>query len=253
VYCLTEKLDRKQLKVSKKYGQMYKGDAWGDGVLFKSANTPYNNNSSTWGGWEFNYPEIGDDPSPDWKYIYDLVQFVASSSNDDFIKNIGEKVDINNVIDYLIFINTVVAPDNTGKNCFISLYDYRNKSKFFFSVWDLDGSLGRNWDGSKYQDGFFFFEGTNNSLFNRLLVLNPDGFIQKLKSRWNYLKSNQLSKAKLSERLEFYRKQLTTTNAIERERKIWPNINQDLDTEVSYISRWYDLHLESLDSYINGL
>jgi hypothetical protein len=169
IYCLTEKLDRKQLKLKKEYGVSYKANERGPEVDLKGI-SPYDNNKGTWGNWELSYPDLGDTPAPDWKYLYDFVNFVSSTSKDDFTSQVADKVDVNNMVDYYIFINILSAQDNETKNTFLSIYDYRKASKFFYSPWDLDSTLGRLWNGEK-STNFLMGPGDNN-LLDRLYTWN---------------------------------------------------------------------------------
>jgi len=93
----------------------------------------------------------------------------------------------------------------------------------------------------------------NNNLLQRLISLNPANYKQLLKTRWNSLKTNQLSKATVTARIESYRVLLVNTNAFTRERAVWNNITQDLNTETSYIETWYSAQYDLMDSYINSL
>ncbi|MES2426870.1 MAG: CotH kinase family protein [Bacteroidota bacterium] len=250
VYCLTEKLDRKQLQVKKQYGDMYKADFWTDQTDFNGT-IPFDNTSATWGGWELEYPGIGDTPAPDWSYLSNIVNYIATSTDADFAANIKSKVDINNMVDYFIFINMLDAADNENKNTFFSFYDYRTAPSFFYSPWDLDGTMGRNAGGS-YKD-HEIIGANNNNLLQRLLNLNVGGFKDLLKARWNSLRNNQFSKTTVGNRIEGYRKVLVNTNAITRERVVWTNITQDLNTETAYMTTWYGAQYDLFDTYINNL
>lgn len=250
VYCLTEKLDRKQLQIKKQYGDMYKADFWTNESAFQGVSA-YDNTSSTWGGWELAYPEIGDSPAPDWGYLYNEINFIATSTDDDFSRQIASKVDINNIVDYYIFINILKATDNENKNTFFSFYDSRSAGYFFYSPWDLDGTIGRNPGGGTSSNEII---GTaNNNLFQRLMNLNVNNFKGLIKARWAQLKDNQLSKSTVAARIEVYRKLMTNTNAFNRERKVWDNITQDLNTEAAYMDNWYSTQYDQFDSYVNGL
>jgi len=250
VYCFTEKLDRKQLQIKKQYGDMYKSDFWTNETDF-SATSPFDNNNNTWGGWTLEYPDLGDSPAPNWQYLYDLVNFVSTASDDDFSAQVKNKVDINNMVDYFIFMNVTQALDNQNKNTFLSFYDYRTSGAFFYSIWDMDGTLGRNAGGNPSSNEII--GGGNNNLFQRLLKLNPGNFKALVKARWNSIKSSQLSKAVVANRIEGYRKQLVETNAINRERVVWNNITQDLNTEATYMNTWYNAQFDLMDGYFNGL
>lgn len=251
VFCLTEKLDRKQLKVKKATGMLYKADNWGVNTHF-TATLPYSNASSTWGGYEFAYPEIGDSPAPSWKPLNDFVNFSATSSTSDFSDKIDSKLYLDNAIDYIILINATAAADNTAKNLFFSFYDSSKDSKFFFSVWDLDATFGRIWSGEYFQVNTFEFLINDNDLFRKLFSADPENFTQRFKARWNLLKTNQLSKATVNAKIEAYKTQLISTKAGERENARW-NVANNYETEARFMESWYSYHYDKLDQFINNL
>lgn len=251
VYCLSEKLDRKQIQANKTTGMMYKSDYPGDQTAFLGI-IPYDNTSDDWGGWEFTYPDIGDSPAPSWSYLSDFTNFVATSTDSAFVAGIGTRVNLDNVVDYLIAINTFAADDNVAKNQYFSFYSSKSNPQFFYSVWDLDGSFGRDFSGAYYQNPGFAALGSINNLFSRLIKLDPSGFRDKIKTRWNILKTNQLSKAAVNARILNFAKQLISTNAGTREIAKWGNITQGFDVEATYMSNWYSHHYDQLDSYINN-
>ena len=253
MYCLTEKVDRKQVKIKKNGGVMYKSDASDLASNFLD-NPAYNNGESSWSGWAFEYPELGDSPAPNWKPIYDFVTFVSKSSDAGFAADIKNKVYIDNLVDYLIFVNATAAVDNTAKNCFFSYYDKSKDSKFFYAAWDLDATFGRTYSGelSLSTPAEFTFLGLNNNLFTRLLNTNADGFIQKLKARWSVLKTNQLSKSTIAARMNAYQNRATSSGAEDREKQRW-NLTTNFNSEVQFMDNWYNAHYDWLDNYINGL
>lgn len=138
VYGLGEKVDRKQLKLKKHNGtirgQLYKGDTWG-ATTFSPA-PPFNNNSDTWGGFEYKHP----DEEIDWTELHEFVSFVRFSSDADFYANYQSYFSIDNAISYLIFVNLARLTDNLGKNIYVAKYN--NNYPYFYVPWDLDGSLG---------------------------------------------------------------------------------------------------------------
>jgi hypothetical protein len=250
VYCLTEKLDRKQLKIKKQYGNMYKSNEWTNETDFYGLSA-FSNASATWGGWELEYPDLGDTPAPNWGYLYDEISFILNSSDEVFNSEVKNKVDINNMVDYFIFMNITRATDNQNKNTFFSFYDSRNASKFFYSVWDLDGSMGGYAAGGRAPNSIIGYG--NNNLFARLIKLNSVNFKSLVKTRWSQLKDNQLSKSKVSQRIDGYRKVLGTTKAFTREMLTWGNIPQDINNEAAFMSNWYSAQYDLMDAYVNSL
>jgi hypothetical protein len=251
VYCLTEKLDRKQLQIKKQYGNMYKADNWTNETDFTGVSA-FSNLSKTWGGWELAYPDLGDTPAPDWGYLYNEVNFIKTATDDGFTNQIKSKVDINNMVDFLIFVNIIRGTDNDNKNTFFSFYDSRSANAFFYSPWDMDSTMGGNAAGIHTDNTIIGT--TDNYLLDRLLNLNVGNFKGLIKARWNVLKTNQLNKATVSARIEAYRKILVNTNAFARERSIWPgSVDPSLTDETSFMTNWYSLQYDLVDSYINGL
>jgi spore coat protein CotH len=250
VYCLTEKLDRKQLKVKKVYGMVYKSDVVTPQSAF-TKNQAFTDGLATWGGWEFSYPNFGDTPAPTWGYLSNIIDFVANSSDVDFVNGIQDHVDINNLVDYFIFMNAIDATDNFAKNQYFSFYDYRTNSKFFYSPWDMDGTMGRDWAGTTRVNEIVGYG--DNNLFHRLVSLNAANFKDLVKTRWAVLKNNQLSKATIDNRIEYYRQLLVGSGAFDREYKFTGNVYQTLNQETQYMVRWYSYQYDMVDQYFNGL
>ena len=52
LYILSDRIDRKQLKLKKKGGYLYKGKEWTDECKLQGINTPYSNSKQAWQGFE---------------------------------------------------------------------------------------------------------------------------------------------------------------------------------------------------------
>lgn len=116
LYILSDRIDRKQLKLKKKGGYLYKGKEWTDECKLQGINTPYSNSKQAWQGFESDYPdEVGE---IEFKYLSDLIQFFAAASKEEFATQYEERLDVSSLIDYFIFINLLSAYDNTGRNVF---------------------------------------------------------------------------------------------------------------------------------------
>jgi len=247
IYYLGEKVDRKQLNL-KDYeggirGELYKGDYWADGVLFEGVEE-FSNVSEIWSGYEAKYPDdIGE---IDWANLHDLVAFVVNSDETTFNGEVGSRFDIQNVVDYFLFMNITYATDNMGKNLYTAKYN--EQTPYFFVAWDMDGTFGNNSDGERLSstDGIL-----SNGLYNRL-VQNPM-FVSELKERWNSLKLGTLSETNLNAMFVDNYTFLKNNGAYERER-----LDENLpfnytDSEITYITNWNSSRRVFLDTYINGL
>ncbi len=169
VYLLTERVDRKQLQL-KKYsqghdmeGELYKGSDYAAGTVTFDFLAFYNNNSRTWDGFEKKYPLR--EMTTDWSGLYELISVILQTSDSVFSQQINSYFDLDNAVDYFLFLNLLYAQDNTGKNLFVARYSA--ETPFFFVPWDLDGILGIDWKSD--------FLGIrtdllSNGLFDRLVV-----------------------------------------------------------------------------------
>lgn len=178
LYCMTEKMDRKQLKLKKfvpaslsatgeneVHGVLYKANQWSYEVFMGHESNDENDNKQviyphkkvsdyknilgqeTWCEYEFKYPDY-EDEAVEWRPLHDAANMVATS----FILNIDSvksRFDYPMLRDYYLFIDLLLATDNHGKNLFWYAYDTQGPEgdKLSLAPWDLDGTFGQDWDG----------------------------------------------------------------------------------------------------------
>ncbi len=276
LYCMTEKVDRKQLQL-KKYddstatvrGVLYKSSGWSysnfmghysDNQNYPGINPPdFNNNSETWDGFEVKYPDMGDNMLIDWKPLYDLVSFNATAAVDSakFVNGYKSNFDMPVWLDYYLFIDLLLATDNHGKNTFIYTYDKNKSNVMSIAPWDLDGTFGRRWDGSNNittpnQDFVSFlmqYEHGEYAVFRNLKKFNPDNYNLNLRYRYAELRQTYFTKESLMARFLKYKEMFDKSGAGAREIAKWngTNVGIDLNAEMTYLSTWLDERLNYLD------
>lgn len=283
IYCMTEKVDRKQLNVKKlqidpttgavtQRGAIYKSSAWSVAVLLGNPYWgsptgtgglyPYSNNSETWDSWEVKYPDFGDGEPINWKPLSDAVQISAPAptytNNGTFTAKVADYYDMPVFIDYYLFIELLLATDNHGKNTYLSVYDQSVSPKMTITPWDLDGTWGRRWDGSSsltranqsFPSFINSYEHMENNLYIRLRQLNTDGYSDKLKNRYKELRSTYFTYDKIMERFQMYRAKFKVSGADTRERAKWAV--GDFDVEMTFLSNWITNRLLFLDMQYLG-
>ena len=119
IYSFNEQIDRKQLRLKKSDGLLYKSEDWTEETTFQGISIDPEN-SLNWSGYELKYPE--DLNALNWEPLYEFIHLVAYAADDIFKDSINTLIDIENVIDNFIFINLIQANDNTGKNMYICRY-----------------------------------------------------------------------------------------------------------------------------------
>lgn len=253
VYAFSENMDRKQLALKKTKdgavrGELYKGKEWGHGlVIFNMEGVPpFDENDLFWDGQEMKYPK---DIPADWSMLHDFAYFVDESSDNDFRDKIFQKFHRENAMDYFIFLNLVHANDNTGKNIFLAKYDAGEP--YFYAPWDLDGTLGFDYNGDKWNDNYERI--LSNRFYDRLEALSPDNYLNDLSARWSSLRENVLDNEALKSRIDSLSNYLQTTGAYEREQLSWQEESNLQPEDVDYIKEWIDNRINFLDQYFADL
>jgi hypothetical protein len=131
------------------------------------------------------------------------VNFVMTSTDDEFKANIGNYFDLQSLLDYHIFGIYACCIDQYGKNQIYMTYD---GNKWFASMYDLDSTWGLYWNGQtmlnyNYDRGQYedLVQGrAGNLLYERL----EDLFFDELQARWIELRSSALSLSNVINRFE---------------------------------------------------
>ncbi|MGB3798844.1 MAG: CotH kinase family protein [Lewinella sp.] len=246
VYLLSEQVDRKQLKLKKLKddqlrGELYKGVSWSDATLFKGQPARPGRGEETYAGWELKHPDADD--LIDWNPLYNMLGFVSTASDDEFTANIGDRFHLGNLIDYMLYINVAALFDNTGKNAYLARYD--QPEPYFFVPWDLDGSFGNVYDGTRSDFGDIWL---TNGLLDRLIALNPSNFNQNLCNRYQTLRSGLLATDSLLKRIDEAHRLLENNGVFEREGQRWKNTRYDAE-EILYMKNFLTDRMTYLDDY----
>ncbi|MDL2224453.1 CotH kinase family protein [Bacteroidales bacterium OttesenSCG-928-M06] len=263
LYCMTERIDRKQLKLKKYkkepqsiHGVLYKSIQWSNSTMMgrmKGGSNSiysipkYDNNVEKWDRFEVKYPDLGDKDPITWKPLSDVISFVSKSDNSTFKKQIANNIDFPVWLDFYLFLDLIYAQDNHGKNVYLYIYDISKEKKIGLTPWDLDGTWGRNWDRTKTnaKGNFLHFTQAHyageHHIYRRLRETNAENYNVLLKKRYNELKGTHFSKNNLAQRLDNYLNLFTISGAKEREEARWNNANNlalQIDDEVAYMKKW---------------
>ncbi len=287
IYCMTEKIDRKQLKL-KKYkatdtengpvrGCLYKSTQWSYSVLMghhmgsryypMSHPDAYKNTSMTWDSWEVKYPDLEDGEAIDWAPLYNAVDFVASATKNSFKTNVDKFFDMPLVRDYYLLIELILATDNHGKNMYWHCYNRNNKNtiglgkeavRLCLTPWDLDGTWGRRWDGSAYYTGaqqnfvdfLWNYEHGELTLYKRLKELDYHNWTDSLALRYALLRQGPFHEDSLAARFTRYKDLFAMSGAAQREINTWVKSDAgylDFEEEDRFIRKWIQERLAYLD------
>ncbi len=244
VYSLSEQMNAEKLNLESG-GVLYKATDWGNGATaFEQYTGAVPCNNDRWEGWEQKYPKPK--YGLNWEPLHELRVWAVRSTDNDFINQAAQQVDLDNLIDYYLFVNLIGASDNHGKNTFWT----RPNSSAPLSIvpWDLDATWGQWWNGEPLTPDYII----GNSLFDRLLALNPNNFRQRLKTRWANLRAGPWTAAVLETYLNRAVAPLLGSDVVELERSLWQqalNIQQERDK----MWRWMQVRLGEIDAHVAGL
>jgi len=242
IYTLTERVDRKQLKL-KKYannsimGELYKGSGWGNTTF--SSLPGFDNTSLNWDGFEYKEPS----EQIDWTTLHSFANLVVNGSDADFYSQYKSKFNLANAVDYFIFLNLMRATDNTGKNIYIA--KYKPNEPYFYVPWDLDGVLGNDWMGANTN---YTTDILSNVFYDRLRRdYSPNGFQAALASRWSSLRASVITSAYITAKTKLNSDYLLANNVYEREHLAWPSYQYDA-AQLAYPTTWLTDRLTYLDT-----
>lgn len=260
LYCMTEKMDRKQLKLKKfvpaslsttgeneVHGVLYKSNQWTYEVFMGHESNDDNDNKQviyphkkvsdyknilgkeTWCEYEFKYPDY-EDEAVEWRPLHDAANMVATS----FILNIDSvksRFDYPMLRDYYLFIDLLLATDNHGKNLFWYAYDTQGPEgdKLSLAPWDLDGTFGQDWDGMitntkdvtlDFDTYIKNYEHGQFAIFD--LIKSRSEWKQDLKDRYTELRiKGVISGDSIANRFANYASLFEASLADQREQNMW--------------------------------
>lgn len=282
IYCFTEKLDRKQLKLKKletknadgfelpepiQHGLLYKAVEWDTTTYFGYDGLGWTNilpwepinYNDKWGGWEVKYPDLGDEQPIEWAPLWDHTRFMYTCTDDEFRAEAADRFDLPVLRDYFLLQELALALDNTAKNIYWYVYDYAESSKMTLSPWDFDGTWGRIWDGSygnSYAEStlrdYYDPRMSNNKIYSLLMRLNVDGWNEQLARRYAELRADTFHPDRLYQRFVKYFDLLRRSGATGREYDRWngnSGFTLDWDSELPFIRHWIDTHVATLDAF----
>ena len=151
------------------------------------------------GEWTIEFPDVASD---DVKASFNnLLNFVATSTDEDFKANLGNYANVQSLIDYYIFCYLDCGLDGLAQNMIMATYDGVH---WFASMYDLDSTWGLWWNGTKFVASTYRcpedYQENNSLLWQRMEAL----FADELKARYAELRNGALSVTNIITRFEAF-------------------------------------------------
>lgn len=259
LYCMSDKVDRKLLGLKK--AQKEKEDTITRGILYKckswdsaSSLKEYeeeDTEQTTWNAWELQYPNDYANRST-WQPIMDIIDFCKEETEDEtFQKQFSTYFHIDNLADYMVFTNALYIRDTGWKNCFLSIPDVTTDKQVLVTPWDMDTSMGGEYDGRYFDYTVDINRFDQTAPFNRLMKDNMLGYNDICRNKWEELRKTILSEKAINNMLDSIAEKLTESGAWERERNRWNNnpveLKENINQETAYIKDWYKRNFNEIN------
>jgi len=243
LYLISERQDRDMFSLSN-----YDNNDKSHSIIYEASNRRADFTEGAEG-----FSQVEPDMENDGPYhepLLELSDFITESDRDEFLKNIEEVVNIENVLDnHILFLFTGCVNEIASNN-----YIYRkvdSGAKFNFSPGrNYSFSFGRDDTSCKIDAEAVFYP---SRLFNRLY--QEEDYREKLRDRWNILRKEVLTASNINNLIDVQTVQIA--GAQKRNFEKWlieKEIYGDtltFEKELGYIKDFIKKRLEFLDNYIN--
>lgn len=188
-------------------------------------------------------------------YIEEFKRFLYYSSDHDFVTNISEWIDIDNVMDWHLLLLFTNNQDGLRKNFY--LYKRDEKTPFKFAIWDYDHSFGRDGDNEpNMAERLVKIE--NAVLLKRLMEIPESDYSNALRKRWFQLRKEGIfSRENIEKHIQDNDKYISSE--VVQNFKKWPadiawyyddnSYQQELDWMLTFV----DIRITQLDEYFKSL
>ena len=197
--------------------------------------------------WECEIPDALTDSLRE--SFQNVLTFVSSSTDEEFVAGIDNYVDLESAIDYLCFIYLMGALDSNGKNQMLMTFD---GVKWYMNVYDQDSNLGAHWGGSldvatniAYPDEY---QQPNNTLLSRIWALFPERIVE----RYNFLRKTALSLDFITNEIKMFYNAIPQSDVVNNSKK-WHNSATDGKSQINYHINWITERAVYVDAQINSL
>lgn len=199
--------------------------------------------------FDFEYTKSGKDKANAKTSFNTMISKVIDATGGSYESVIENYLDIDSVIDYMIFTSLISAADGITKNYLMLSY---NGIKWYFSAYDLDCTFGNWQDGwlSQQPSGIPTLADWNRS--NRAMHLVYTYGKDRLKARYKELRNGILSVENVRKMFIDYVSDIS--HALKNEElKLWPQTPASEVHNINQIMEHYRLRAEFIDKEIESL
>lgn len=233
-------------------------DIYGNPLNTPAFNSPYHSGQFLETYFLYEYPKSDEISSAQKQYIQDYIHdFETALLQDDFSTNqrtYTEYIDLDSFVDF--FIINEITGNVDGYRISTYLHKDRDDKLKMGPIWDLNIGYNRQ-NRVPFTD---WIANYNNHVdrdawmvpFWWPRLLEDPVFQQRLKQRWQALRSNQLSTATVLGLVQSTSNYLVENGAIERNYERWSGVAVDYAQAVEELKNYLDNRLSWMDGQINA-
>lgn len=183
---------------------------------------------------------------------------IRAYENRDNKDELYSMVDLDNIVDFFLYINFIQGVDSTTCNQYMLLDNIDGKFRLMYAPWDMDYSFGRNVSqdsdsGEAYallpQEMYLI----NFGIIGNVIKCDQDAFTDKLREKYRTIRETTWSDDAIDELIERYKEKLFSSGAYLRERDRWKNTDWGSDSDgLSVFKKYVHDRLIAMDSFVEN-
>lgn len=205
-------------------------------------------------GFEIREPNETEIKAEDWIPMREYVKYVYDDKQTADIETLANILDVNNAVDYELYIQLLGAWDNLYKNINYIAYDRNGTYKMYQSPWDMNYVLGHQFAANEIYTAY------DTSLESTVLLTRECQALQradremideKLSETWQEYRKSVFREENLKEMAQDCMDELVVSGALARDSARWPDSANSSD--LSEIYGFIEKRLAFLDAYYEDL
>jgi len=219
----------------------------------------------------YDYPKPDNITNDQKQFIYSTINefetILTSDNFDDPIEGYDNVIDVDTFIDFFIMNEIAKNPDGFRLSTYMNK-DTGGKLKMG-PIWDFNLAFGNvdYCDGMNPEGWIYNFNTICPSDIWQVpfwwrRLMESDSFREKLKERWQELRSDILSDSSITNRIDSYLEYLNENKVINQNfyrwsilgQYVWPNyfVGATHESEINFLKDWINLRLNWMDGQINN-
>lgn len=183
---------------------------------------------------------------------------IKAYENRDNKDELYSMIDLDNLVDFFLYINFIQGVDSTTCNQYMLLDNIDGKFRLMYAPWDMDYSFGRNVSqesdsGEAYalspQEMYLI----NFGIIGNVIKCDQDAFTDKLREKYRAIRENTWSDDAIDELIGSYEEKLFPSGAYLRERDRWKNTDWGEQSDgLSIFKEYVHKRLSAMDSFVEN-